>query len=88
MLQEFDSPQDEAKIKAARRLVQATQESLAAGIDACRPGACLSDIGAAIHDVADAYGYDTVQKYRGHGIAQDFHCPPFVKVHRVCFKVM
>lgn len=88
MLQEFDSPQDEAKIKAARRLVQATQESLAAGIDACRPGACLSDIGAAIHDVADAYGYDTVQKYRGHGIAQDFHCPPFVKVRRVCFKVM
>ena len=80
LLQEFDSPQDEARIKAARRLVQATQEGLAAGIDACRPGSCLSHVGAAIHDVAGVYGYDTVQKYRGHGIAQDFHCPPFVKV--------
>ena len=80
MKTEFDSPQDELRVKAARRLVRATQESLSAGIEACRPGGCLSHVGAAIHEVADAYGYDTVRKYRGHGISQDFHCPPFVKV--------
>jgi methionyl aminopeptidase len=83
MKQEFDSPMEELRIKAARRLVQATQESLSAGIDACKPGGCLSHVGAAIHDVADAYGYESVQKYRGHGISTDFHCPPFVKV-RTC----
>lgn len=80
MKTEFDSPQEELRVKAARRLVQATQESLLAGIEACRPGGCLSHVGAAIHEVADAYGYDTVRKYRGHGISHDFHCPPFVKV--------
>jgi methionyl aminopeptidase len=80
MKQEFESPQEELRIKAARRLVQATEESLSAGIDACKPGGCLSHVGAAIHHVADAHGYESVQKYRGHGISTDFHCPPFVKV--------
>jgi methionyl aminopeptidase len=78
--QDFESPREELRIKAARRLVQATQESLSAGIDACKPGGCLSHVGAAIHEVADAHGYESVQKYRGHGISTDFHCPPFVKV--------
>jgi methionyl aminopeptidase len=81
---DFESREDEEKVLAARRLVQATREALYAGIHACRPGGCLSNVGAAIHDVADAYGYDTVQKYRGHGISHEFHCPPFVKV-RTCY---
>ena len=72
----------EAYFQAARRLVHATRESLYAGIGACRPGADLSDIGAAIHDVCDAYGYDTVQKYRGHGISEQFHMAPYVKHYR------
>ena len=42
----------------------------------------LSEIGSAIHDVADAYGYGTVEKYRGHGICHEFHCFPFVKHYR------
>jgi len=62
--------------------VKATEESLAAAISTCRPGSCLTQVGEAIHDVADAYGYDTVQKYRGHGIGALFHCPPFVKHFR------
>lgn len=83
---QFDDPDDIPRFMAARRLVHATRESLYAGISTCGPGSCLSDIGGAIHDVADAYGYDTVKKYRGHGIADVFHCPPFVKVKREnCF---
>jgi methionyl aminopeptidase len=65
---------------SARRLVQATKEGLEAGIAVCKPGACLSDVGHAIHAVADEYGYDTVRKYRGHGISETFHTPPYVKV--------
>jgi len=72
----------EAYFQAARRLVHATRESLYAGVSACHPGADLSDIGAAIHSVCDAYGYDSVQKYRGHGIAHEFHMAPFVKHFR------
>lgn len=32
------------------------------GVSVCRPGACLTEIGSAIHAVADHYGFDTVQK--------------------------
>lgn len=69
-------------LQQARRLVQAAKESLYAGIEACRPGGCLTDIGSAIHQVADDYGYNSVRKYRGHGISHVFHCPPFVKHYR------
>lgn len=64
----FESPEEEAMIRASRRLVHVTRESMYAAIDRIGPGRCLSDVGAAIQDVADAYGYSTVEKYRGHGI--------------------
>lgn len=73
---------DQEQFVGAMRLVQATKESLEAAIGTCRPGSCLTEVGAAIHDVADAYGYDTVRKYRGHGIGSQFHCAPFVKHFR------
>jgi methionyl aminopeptidase len=79
---EFDSPEEEASFRAARRLVHATRESLYAAIATCKPGSCLTEVGGAIQDVADEYGYSTVEKYRGHGIGEEFHCAPFVKV---CF---
>ncbi|KAL7544479.1 hypothetical protein ACHAWF_007862 [Thalassiosira exigua] len=75
----FRSPEEEERFVTARRLVRAALESRDEGVKACKPGGCLSDVGAAIHAVADAYGYDTVREYRGHGIGSDFHCAPFVK---------
>lgn len=70
----------EARVVASRRLVHAAREGLYASIDVCKPGACLSEVGRAIHAVADEYGFDTVKKYRGHGIAHVFHTAPYVKV--------
>ena len=67
-------------IITGQRLIQATQEALEVAISTCRSGFCLTEVGAAISNVADAYAYDSVQKYRGgHGIGENFHCPPFVK---------
>ena len=74
--------EDEAHFQTARRLNRAAREALYAGLEVCRPGACLSEIGNAIHNVADRYGYSSVEKYRGHGIAHIFHCAPFVKHFR------
>lgn len=74
----------ESRVVASRRLVKATRESVYASIDVCKPGGCLSDVGRAIHAVADEYGYDTVKKYRGHGIAHVFHTAPYVKVRTAC----
>ena len=78
----FSTIEEEERFISARRLVQAALESRDAGVAACKPGGCLSDIGGAIHAVVDAYGYDTVRHYRGHGISSDFHCAPFVKHFR------
>ena len=79
---QFDNPEQEMAFWNARRLVHATRESLYAAIETCRPGSCLTQVGAAVQDVADAYGYSTVEKYRGHGIGTEFHRPPFVKHYR------
>lgn len=38
------------------------QEAMMEGVAVCRPGACLTEVGSAIHAVADHYGFDTVQK--------------------------
>lgn len=73
---------DKEHFLQARRLVAATYEALYAGIAQCKPGGCLSHIGCAIHDVADARGFSSVQKYRGHGISENFHMAPFVKHFR------
>lgn len=77
-----DDDSEHQHMAQARRLIQATHESLHAAIETCRPGSCLSLIGDAIQQVADSYGYQSVQKYRGHGIGTEFHCAPFVKHFR------
>lgn len=79
---QFTSDEERERIITARRLVQCALEARDEGVAACKPGGCLSDIGAAIHAVSDAYGYDTVRHYRGHGIAEEFHRAPFVKHFR------
>eukprot|EP00581_Thalassiosira_minuscula_P033423 CAMPEP_0183762942 /NCGR_PEP_ID=MMETSP0739-20130205/9379_1 /TAXON_ID=385413 /ORGANISM="Thalassiosira miniscula, Strain CCMP1093" /LENGTH=467 /DNA_ID=CAMNT_0026001281 /DNA_START=430 /DNA_END=1833 /DNA_ORIENTATION=+ len=78
----FSSDEEEEKFVTARRLVQSALEARDEGVAACKPGGCLSEVGGAIHAVSDAYGYDTVRHYRGHGISSDFHCAPFVKHFR------
>ena len=60
------------------RLRQATEDALAAGIAAARPGAPLSDIGAAVDAVARAAGYVQLPDHGGHGIGRAMHEAPFV----------
>jgi len=79
---DFTSAAEEQLFVSGRRLTQAAQEALDAAISTCRDGSCLTEIGEAISCVADAYGYASVEKYRGHGVGRDFHCPPFVKHYR------
>lgn len=60
------------------RLRQATEDALAAGIAAARPGATLLDVAAAIDTVARAAGYHQLPDHGGHGIGRSMHEPPFV----------
>ncbi|VAV87423.1 Methionine aminopeptidase [hydrothermal vent metagenome] len=62
----------------ARRLIEATERSLAAGIAAARPGNRLGEIGIACEQVAKDYGYRIATDFCGHGIGLTFHDNPEV----------
>ena len=62
----------------ARRLIEVTEASLAAGIAAMQPGGRLSDIGAAVQRCAEGAGFSVVREYTGHGIGRAMHEPPDV----------
>jgi methionyl aminopeptidase len=65
----------------ARRLSRATEEALAAGIGAIRPGGHLTDIGLAVETSARARGFQVVREYGGHGIGRSMHEEPAVPNH-------
>ena len=60
----------------AEKLVRVTEEALAAGISQIRPGGRLSDIGAAVQQVAEGAGFSVVREYVGHGIGRALHEDP------------
>ncbi len=62
----------------AARLIEATDASLAAGIEAMQPGGRLSDIGAAVQRSAEGAGFSVVKEYTGHGIGMAMHEAPDV----------
>lgn len=60
----------------AEKLVRVTEEALEAGISQIRPGGRLSDIGAAVEQVAVGAGFEVVREYVGHGIGRSLHEDP------------
>lgn len=65
-----------------RALVEATRRAMYAGIAAARPGNHISDISAAVEDVAIAGGYGVVRQFVGHGIGTEMHEEPQVSNFR------
>ena len=61
---------------AANQLLQATEESLFRGIEAVRPGARVSDIGAAVQQHVEEHGFSVVREFVGHGIGTELHEEP------------
>ena len=64
--------------EGAQRLMRVTRESLHAGIEACRPGQRVGDIGHAVQTHAEAHGYSVVREFVGHGIGTSLHEEPQV----------
>lgn len=62
----------------AKRLVDATFESMWRGIRTVRPGSTLGDIGHAIQKFAEGERFSVVREYCGHGIGQIYHEDPQV----------
>lgn len=62
--------------EAGRRLLAATEEALAAGIERAVVGGRLTDISHAVATVAGRYGYGTIPDFGGHGVGRAMHEPP------------
>ena len=60
------------------RLVQTTYDALLAGIEQCRPGKRIGDIGHAIQEYGESRGYGIVRQYVGHAIGRRIHEEPQV----------
>jgi methionyl aminopeptidase len=62
----------------ANRLMEVTEQSLAAGIEQLRPGNRLHEVGRAVQTVAEAAGFSVVREYVGHAIGTAMHEEPQV----------
>lgn len=60
----------------AARLLQVTETALFHGIEAVKPGAHVSDIGAAVQAHAESHGFSVVREFVGHGIGTSLHEEP------------
>lgn len=62
----------------AKRLCEATYESLILGIKQVKPGNHIGDIGWAIQNFIEPLGFSVVRDYCGHGTGKVFHDKPQV----------
>ena len=62
----------------AATLLRVTEEALFHGIEAVKPGARVSDIGAAVQQHVEAHGFSVVREFVGHGIGTSLHEEPQV----------
>ena len=60
------------------RLMEITEKSLHAGIEAARPGNRVGDISSAVQTLVEASGFSVVRDFVGHGIGQSMHEEPQV----------
>jgi methionyl aminopeptidase len=62
----------------AATLLRVTDESLYKAIECVKPGGRISDIGHAVQQHVEAYGFSVVREFVGHGIGQKMHEEPQV----------
>lgn len=63
---------------AAKRLIDATRESLYQGIRMAKAGNRIGDISAAVQRYVEERGYSVVRQYVGHGVGTHLHEDPSV----------
>jgi methionyl aminopeptidase len=67
------------KINAdAAKLLEVTEKSLYLGIEEARAGQHLFDIGHAIQNYVESFGFSVVREFVGHGIGKNLHEDPQV----------
>lgn len=60
----------------AKKLIEVTRESFFKGLEFCKVGYRLSDIGNAIQTHVEAHGFSVIRDFVGHGVGQNLHEDP------------
>jgi methionyl aminopeptidase len=63
----------------AMRLIRVTEQSFWEGMKFARKGCRVSDIGHAVQEYVEAYGFSVVRDYVGHGIGSRLHESPEIR---------
>ena len=66
----------------ARKLIDVTRQSFFEALKVARPGYRISDIGAAVQEYVEGFGYGVVREYVGHGVGRKLHEAPEVPNYR------
>ena len=74
--------------EAARRLLEVTEQALAAGVAQMKAGNRIGDVSAAIQQVAEGAGYYVTREYTGHGVGRAMHEGPQVPNYGVAGRGM
>jgi methionyl aminopeptidase len=64
--------------ESAATLLRVTDEALYRAIESVKPGGRISDIGYAVQQHVEGYGFSVVREFVGHGIGQKMHEEPQV----------
>ncbi len=62
----------------AKKLMEVTRQSFFEGIKYATPGHRVSDIGHAVQQYVESFGYGVVRDFVGHGVGRNMHEPPEV----------
>lgn len=62
----------------ARKLMEVTRQSHFEGIKHARVGGRVSDVGHAVQQYVESFGYSVVRDFVGHGVGRRMHEPPEV----------
>jgi len=65
--------------ETAARMIDTSKESFFSGLEFCRAGNRLSDIGHAIQTRVEKDGFSVVLEYAGHGVGEKLHEDPQIK---------
>lgn len=62
----------------AQKLIDVTRQSFFEGIKHARVGQRVSDVGHAVQEYVESFGFGVVREFVGHGVGRNLHEPPEV----------
>ena len=64
--------------ETSKKLMEVTEKARAIGIEAAHAGNRIGDIGHAIQEYVESFGFSLVRDFAGHGVGKEMHEDPII----------